>query len=113
MEILVVPDDHVFPLIKESSLFVFPSFYEGFGIPLLDAQSLGVPVACSNAASLPEVGQDGALYFDPNNTIEMMCVMKNILEDPIVSERLIEKGLINRCSYSWNKTARLTLDCLN
>jgi glycosyltransferase involved in cell wall biosynthesis len=108
-----VPDEHVFPLIKESSLFVFPSFYEGFGIPLLDAQSLGVPVACSNAASLPEVGQDGALYFDPNNTIEMMDVMKNILEDPIVSERLIEKGLINRSNYSWNKTARLTLECYN
>jgi glycosyltransferase involved in cell wall biosynthesis len=108
-----VPDEHVFPLIKESSLFVFPSFYEGFGIPLLDAQSLGVPIACSNAASLPEVGQDGALYFDPNNTIEMMCVMKNILEDPIVSERLIEKGLINRSNYSWNKTARLTLECFN
>lgn len=105
-----VPDDHVYPLIKESSLFVFPSFYEGFGIPLLDAQSLGVPVACSSAASLPEVGQDGALYFDPYNTFEMMNVMKNILENPSVSQRLIDKGLINRSNYSWRRTAQLTLE---
>lgn len=106
-----VPEEHVFPLIKSSNLFVFPSFYEGFGIPLLDAQSLGVPVACSNAGSLPEVGQDGALYFDPNNSVEMMCVMKNILDDGFVTKKLIEKGLKNRSNYSWTKTAKQTLEC--
>lgn len=105
-----VPDDHIFPLIKTSSLFVFPSFYEGFGIPLLDAQSLGVPIASSIAASLPEVGQDGALYFNPYNIEEMMSVMKTILENTNISKELIEKGLINRSNYSWRKTAQLTLD---
>jgi glycosyltransferase involved in cell wall biosynthesis len=105
-----VPDEHVFPLIKASSLFIFPSFYEGFGIPLLDAQSLGVPVASSEAASLPEVGKEGALYFDPNNITEMMRVMKNILENINTSKELIQKGFINRSNYSWRKTAQLTLD---
>jgi glycosyltransferase involved in cell wall biosynthesis len=108
-----VPDEHVFPLIKAASLFVFPSYYEGFGIPLLDAQSLGVPIACSSAASLPEVGQDGALYFDPNNIDEMMGVMKTILENSIVCKDLTEKGLNNRSNYSWCKTANLTLDIYN
>jgi glycosyltransferase involved in cell wall biosynthesis len=105
-----VPDEHVFPLIKASNLFIFPSFYEGFGIPLLDAQALGVPVASSAAASLPEVGKDGALYFDPNNIIEMTRVMKTILENLNISKELIEKGYINRANYSWRKTAQLTLD---
>jgi glycosyltransferase involved in cell wall biosynthesis len=105
-----VPDEHVFPLIKASNLFVFPSYYEGFGIPLLDAQSLCVPVACSNAASLPEVGQDGALYFDPNNIVEMTEIMKSILENSNISKGLIEKGLNNRSNYSWCKTAHITLD---
>jgi glycosyltransferase involved in cell wall biosynthesis len=108
-----VPDEHVFPLIGKSKLFVFPSFYEGFGIPLLDAQSLGVPVASSNAASLPEVGGDGAKYFDPNNIGEISDVLKNILENITVSKELTEKGLINRTNYSWSKTAEKTLECYN
>ena len=105
-----VPDEHVFPLIKASKLFVFPSFYEGFGIPILDAQSLGVPVASSFAASLPEVGKDAALYFDPKNIEEMMSVIKEILENPRISNGLIKKGLINRANYSWAKTALLTFE---
>ena len=105
-----VPDEHVFPLIKASSLFIFPSYYEGFGIPLLDAQSLGVPVACSIAASLPEVGQDGAIYFDPNNIVEMTGVMKTILENTNISKDLIVKGFNNRSNYSWCKTAQTTLE---
>ncbi|WDF62892.1 glycosyltransferase family 4 protein [Flavobacterium sp. KACC 22763] len=108
-----VPDEHIFPLISASKLFVFPSFYEGFGIPLLDAQSTGTPVACSIAASLPEVGNDGALYFNPNNTSEMEAVMLKILKDDSVREDLIKKGLINRGGFSWKKTAEKTLECYN
>ena len=106
-----VPDEHVFPLIRSSKLFVFPSFYEGFGIPLLDAQSLGVPVASSNSASLPEIGNNGALYFDPHNIVEMSDVMKNILNNNNISKKLIETGYVNRSNYSWHKTALQTLDC--
>ncbi len=108
-----VPDEHIFPLISASKLFVFPSFYEGFGIPLLDAQSAGTPVACSTAASLPEVGSDGALYFNPHDTVEMETVMLQILQDDVLREDLIKKGLINRSGFSWKKTAEETLECYN
>ncbi len=95
-----VPDEHIFPLINGSKLFVFPSFYEGFGIPLLDAQSAGTPVACSTAASLPEVGGDGSLYFNPYNIAEMESVMSKILQDDILRQNLIKKGLLNRSDYN-------------
>lgn len=108
-----VPDDHIFPLLKASKLFVFPSFYEGFGIPLLDAQTIGVPVASSNAASLPEVGNNGALYFNPYDIKEMTDVMLRILEDNKLSSDLIREGSINRSKYSWRKTAIQTLECYN
>jgi glycosyltransferase involved in cell wall biosynthesis len=108
-----VPDEHIFPLISASKLFVFPSFYEGFGIPLLDAQSARTPVACSSAASLPEVGSDGALYFNPYDTVEMESVMIKILQDDVLREKLIKKGSINRSGFSWKKTAEKTLECYN
>ena len=108
-----VPDKHVFPLISESKLFVFPSFYEGFGIPILDAQFLGIPVASSNSASLPEIGSDGALYFDPKNTKEMSSVITKILNDDDLSRLLVNKGFNNRLNYSWSKTAKETLKCYN
>jgi glycosyltransferase involved in cell wall biosynthesis len=108
-----VPDEHIFPLISASKLFVFPSFYEGFGIPLLDAQSARTPVACSNAASLPEVGRDGALYFNPYDTVEMESVMMKILQDDLLRENLIKKGSINRSGFSWKITAEKTLECYN
>jgi glycosyltransferase involved in cell wall biosynthesis len=108
-----VPDEHIFPLISASTLFVFPSFYEGFGIPLLDAQSARTPVACSTAASLPEVGSDGAMYFNPYDTIEMESVMMKILQDNVVRENLISKGSKNRSFFSWKKTAEETLQLYN
>ncbi len=108
-----VPDEHIFPLISASKLFVFPSYYEGFGIPLLDAQTTGTPIACSNAASLTEVGGEGALYFNPYNTAEMETVILQILQDDSLREYLIKKGLINRSSFSWNKTGEQTLKCYN
>ncbi|WP_198342324.1 glycosyltransferase family 4 protein [Pedobacter psychrophilus] len=104
-----VPDEHIFPLLKNAKLFVFPSFYEGFGIPLLDAQSAGVAVVSSNAASLPEVGGDSALYFDPNNVKEMASKFEMVLNDNDLSNRLIEKGFANRAKFSWHNTAKQTL----
>ena len=106
-----VPFEHVFSLINKSNLFVFPSFYEGFGIPLLDAQSCGIPVASSNAGSLPEVGGDGCKYFNPANTEEMISVIKNIIDSPKVANKLISDGLINRTQFSWKLTASETLNC--
>ncbi len=63
-------------LLKGADLLVFPSTYEGFGLPVLEAQQAGVPVACSNAASLPEVAGDGAVYFDPLSVDQMAATIR-------------------------------------
>lgn len=104
-----VPDDHIMPLLKGAKIFVFPSFYEGFGIPLLDAQAAGVPVIASNAASLPEVGgKDSAVYFDPFDVKDMQIKMCKVLADESLASKLVKYGLINRQNYSWKKTAEET-----
>jgi glycosyltransferase involved in cell wall biosynthesis len=105
-----VPDEDIQPLISNSKLFVFPSLYEGFGIPLLDAQACQVPVVSSNAGSLPEVGGDAVLYFDPENTIEMSEMISKVLESELIASDIIKKGLRNREKFSWKETAQQTLD---
>jgi glycosyltransferase involved in cell wall biosynthesis len=105
-----VPDDEIVPLISSAQVFMFPSLYEGFGIPLLDAQQCNVPVVSSNAGSLPEVGRDAAIYFDPTNVSEMAEKLLNVLNNSILAEELKTNGLINRKNFSWKKTAMQTLD---
>ena len=107
-----VPDEDVNPLISYSKVFVFPSLYEGFGIPLLNAQSCGVPVISSNAGSLPEVGGSEIYYFDPKSKIDIYnTVLKviNLVDNKKVDD-LINFGFSNRSKFSWNKTAKETLD---
>ncbi len=106
-----VPDEHVMPLLQHADLFVFPSLYEGFGLPVLDAQQAGVAVACSTAASLPEVAGDGAAFFDPNSAEQMSRVLLDCLRDPGLRSALVEKGYANAARFSWERTAAETLDC--
>ncbi len=108
-----VPDEDIKPLISNSKLFAFPSLYEGFGIPLLDAQACKVLVVSSNAGSLPEVGGDAVFYFDPENVTEMREIISNALESGLATEKIIEKGLENREKFSWKKTAQQTLNVYN
>src|SRR5207344_3119255 len=68
--------------------FVFPSLYEGFGLPVLEAMARGVPVACSNSSSLPEVAGDAALLFDPRDVGEIASAMERLLDEPQLAERL-------------------------
>lgn len=80
-------------LLKSSFAMVFPSLYEGFGIPVLEAMALGVPVLCSEVTSLPEVGGDAALYFDPRKPAEIIAAWTRLSEEPGLRERLIREGL--------------------
>lgn len=105
-----VPDEDIQPLMSNAKLFVFPSLYEGFGIPLLDAQVCQIPVVSSNAGSLPEVGGNAVLYFDPENTTEMTEVISRVLEKDSIKAEIIKKGIENREKFSWKKTAEQTLD---
>ena len=105
-----LPESDVASLLQNASLFAFPSLYEGFGLPLLDAQNAGVPVVASSAGALPEIAGDSAVLFDPHSEEDMANAMKRALLDADLREKLIEKGHENARSFSWDRTARETLD---
>jgi glycosyltransferase involved in cell wall biosynthesis len=88
-----------------AEIFVYPSFFEGFGFPPLEAMACGIPVAVSNKSSLPEVVGDSAIMFDPQNIDEIGFAIKNILQDRGLKELLIEKGLQRAKLFNWDKTA--------
>ena len=92
-----------------TQLFVFPSLYEGFGLPVLEAMARGVPVACSNASSLPEVAGDAALLFDPRDELAIAEALRRLLDDGALREQLRARGLARAREFTWERTARLTL----
>lgn len=91
--------------------FVFPSFYEGFGIPTLEAFSCECPAVISNTSSMSEVGGDAALYFDPENTDEMRSQIEKVLTDGDIKSGLINSGRERMKLFSWEAIARQTVDC--
>jgi len=98
--------------LKFADLFVFPSFYEGFGFPILEAQAAEVPVIASNVSSLPEVAGEGALFFDPADFEQMAEVIYSAASRTELRESLIKKGSENLRRFSWKKCAEETLRTL-
>ncbi|MFZ2975966.1 MAG: glycosyltransferase family 1 protein [Candidatus Moraniibacteriota bacterium] len=107
-------EDEKFNLIKNAEVFLFPTFYEGFGLPILEAQSLGVPVVTSNVSSLPEVGGDSVAYATPTEPISIADSIYKIISDNNFKNAIIEKGYENVKKFSWDKCAseivRLLMD---
>jgi len=97
-------------LYNEALAFVFPTLYEGFGLPILEAQACGCPVLVSNICSCPEVGGNAVLYFDPHNYQEMASKISQVIESLDLRQDLINKGFENIKNYSWVKTAQETWD---
>jgi glycosyltransferase involved in cell wall biosynthesis len=94
---------------KNCRAYCFPSLSEGFGLPGLEAQCHGAPLACSNATCLPEVYGDSAHYFDPLDVEDMAAKIGEVVDDPILREDLIERGRIQVAKYSWERMAKQTL----
>lgn len=104
-----VPDEDLPALLSGADLFVYPSFYEGFGLPVLEAMSCGVPVITSNTSSLPEVTGDAAILVDPDDVDQLAGAMEKVLSDVSLKEELRRKGLERAKQFSWEKTAKETL----
>ncbi|HPN54962.1 MAG TPA: glycosyltransferase family 1 protein [Candidatus Moranbacteria bacterium] len=92
-------------LLKNADVFLFPSFYEGFGLPILEAQNAGVPVVASIEASIPEVTGDSALLVDPKNAEEIADAVYKIISEESIKKDLVQKGLENIKRFSWEKCA--------
>lgn len=109
-----VSDVRLQALIRKAEYLIFPSLFEGFGIPLLEAMSLGCPVISSDAGALPEVGGNGAVYFDPESEDELVAIFDAILEQKGLDRQgMIEKGYSNCQRFSWQKTCNETVAVYN
>ncbi len=107
-----VSDEDLDILYKNAQLFVYPSLYEGFGLPILEAMRHDCPVITSNVSSLPEAGGDAALYFDPLNVDDILSTIEKVLTDHKLREKMIAKGHEQVLKFSWEKAATQTLDIL-
>ncbi len=107
-----VGDEDLPSLYKNALCFVLPSLYEGFGLPVLEAMKFGCPTVISNVSSLPEVGGDASLYFDPQSASDMAEKMESVTQDVKLREEMIKKGYNQVKQFSWEKTAKETLKVL-
>lgn len=107
-----VTDEDLPSLYKNAVCFALPSLYEGFGLPVLEAMKFGCPVVTSNVSSLPEAGGDAALYFDPNDTSDIAKVLTKVISDAKLREEMTKKGYNQIKKFSWEKTAKETLNVL-
>ncbi len=107
-----VSEDKKKELFQKAALFIYPSFYEGFGMPILEAQIAGTPVITSNISALPEIAGDGAMKITPHNIEEIAQAMYKIISDKNTAQNLINKGYQNIKKFSWQTCAQETLSVL-
>jgi glycosyltransferase involved in cell wall biosynthesis len=105
-----VDDEELRRMYGACDLFVYPSFYEGFGLPILEAMACGRAVACSNTSAMPEVADSAALLFDPADQRDLVFAMRDLLLNPELRQRMERLGMQRASTFSWSRSAAKTLD---
>jgi alpha-1,3-rhamnosyl/mannosyltransferase len=105
-----VPDSDLKALYAGATALVYPSLYEGFGLPIVEAMASGCPVICADTASMPEVAGDAALYIDPERVDSLVHAIETLVHDEQVGRALVEQGFARVKAFTWEKTARQTID---
>jgi glycosyltransferase involved in cell wall biosynthesis len=100
-----VSDEEKIELLTNTAALLYPSLYEGFGFPILEAQSVGTPVLCANSSSLPEVAGDAALLVDPLNVAEIAAAIHQLAQNPLLRRELSHKGYENVRRFTWENAA--------
>jgi glycosyltransferase involved in cell wall biosynthesis len=93
-----------------ADLFVYPSKFEGFGLPVLEAMACGTPAVTTHAASLPEVAGDAAWLVSPDDEAELVEAVRRVLKDEVLRQEMKARGLAHAAKFTWEHTARQTLD---
>ncbi len=101
-----VPDEDMPALYSAADVFAFPTLYEGFGIPVIEAQSCGTPVLTSNITALPEISGEAAFYVDPYDEADIACGLATLLADETLCRNLVQKGFENASRFSWEASVR-------
>ena len=110
----LVSDEDVYSLYLNALAYIFPSFYEGFGLPPLEAMKCGTPTLVSNVSAIPEVcGEGNSLYFDPYSIDDMKAKMKDFIRDPSLRQKLIDRGFERVKFFSWEKMVTQVLEVYN
>lgn len=102
-----LPEEALAKLVAAAYALVYPSYFEGFGVPIIEAMQSNVPVIASNTSSMPEVGEDAALYADPADAADIADQMKRIFTNENLRSQLVEKGKMVAKKYSWQQTSQL------
>jgi alpha-1,3-rhamnosyl/mannosyltransferase len=97
-------------LYSGAAAVVYPSWYEGFGLPVLEAMACGCPVICSNTSSLPEVAGDAAIFVGPEDAEGLAHALDTVLDDSALRQSLVQRGLMRAAEFSWENTAARTLE---
>lgn len=101
-----IPDEDLAALFRQASCFIYPSLYEGFGMPVLESMAVGTPVITSNVSSLPEVGGDAAKYVDPGDPEEIVRAIREVVGDKGVGKKMVEEGFKQARKFSWEESAK-------
>lgn len=112
IELGYVPDNELAGWVKNADIFFFPSFFEGFGFPVIEAMASGIPVVTSKTTSLPEIAGSAALLVNPNKSFEMAVTLSKLINDKKLYKTLVSKGKVRASLFSWEKSASETLSVL-